>query len=171
MEVIIYGGDRLTKAFTRCCDMFLFSQERHHTPDCRLLKGPIPESSCSLNSSQQLKWEVGSVTGGSRAACHEGAFKSPLPLHSSGNLAVVGCMKIITGLREDYLSSMEHKCDSLHAAHKKISITTKLCITQSVGRSFLHNGRFEGHSVLTGGQSWCQALFPEVSGRRSTMLH
>lgn len=49
------GCDRLSKAFTWCCDMFLLSQERHHTPDCRLLKGPIAESSCSLNSSQQLK--------------------------------------------------------------------------------------------------------------------
>lgn len=139
------GGDRLSKAFTWCCDMFLFLQEQHHTPDCRSLKGPLLESSCSLNSSQQLKWEVGSVTGGSRAACHEGAFRNPLLLHSSGNLVVA-------------------------LAVWRLQLQ-KLCIIRSVARSFLYNGYFECYSVLPVGQSWCAALFSEVSRRHSTMLH
>lgn len=77
-------GDSLTKAIACCCDnIFLFSQEQHLTSDCRLLKGPILESCGSLNSFQQLKWEIGSS-----ADCHKDAFRSPLLLHSSGNLVV-----------------------------------------------------------------------------------
>lgn len=57
---------------------------------------------------------------------------------------------------------------SLHAVHNKISITTTMCVSQT---HFYETMDSEGYRVFPEGQSWCPALYPEVGGRYSTMLH